>query len=99
LGWRYGSLPWTGVELFGLKESVFGCPLPASASIRLRRTSITTLQHRRYIILARPGNTFEKLKRDSNKKQKAEEKRESKRVRKATKLSGGPAKQADEPAE
>jgi hypothetical protein len=52
-------------------------------------------------ILARPGNTYEKLKRDSNKKLKAKEKRESKRVRKATKLSGGPAKPADEsePAE
>jgi hypothetical protein len=45
--------------------------------------------------LARPGNTYEKLKRDSNKKQKAEEKRESKRVRKATKQSGVPAKPID----
>jgi hypothetical protein len=51
----------------------------------------------RDVILARPGNTYEKLKRDSNKRLKAEEKRESKRVRKTTKQSGGPTTPADDP--
>jgi len=41
--------------------------------------------------LAKPQNTFEKMKRDSDKRRKAEEKRESKRVRNAAKQAGGSA--------
>jgi hypothetical protein len=90
-------LPWTGVELFGLKGPTLGYP-NAGAGVVSRETDVDkTSPTKRDIILARPGNTYEKLKRDSEKKRKAEEKRESKRVRKATKQSGGPAKPDDEP--
>ena len=68
--------------------------LAAAITIRLGDKKPPPL---RDIILARPGNTYEKLKRDSNKRLKAEEKRVSKRVRKATKQSGGPATPADDP--
>ena len=44
--------------------------------------------------MAKPQNTFEKMKRDSNKRLKAEEKREVKRARKAAKQARGPAKPA-----
>jgi len=41
--------------------------------------------------MAKPQNTFEKMKRDIDKRRKAEEKRESKRVRNAAKQAGPPA--------
>jgi hypothetical protein len=41
--------------------------------------------------MAKARNTFEKMKRDSDKRRKAEEKREAKRVKNAARQASGPA--------
>ena len=76
-----------------------GSPLLARVAKRARMCDDGVNHTLRDFILAKPRNTYEKMKRDSDKRRKSEEKRESKRLRKASKQTGGPAGAPPDPHE